>query len=151
MKHLKAKHRSCECSYIGNGFKLKVLMSSFGNSVRYNSLNRSIGCRIQTRASQVTLQVLHESVMSSGCRELPKLRLTEFTRSPEEYPKWSEIFYLSVHQEQLADIEYMKHFRGSSRSSESSYIGNVLQLKDLFSSLGYFVRVFPKHLKSLMN
>ena len=147
MKHLKAKHNSWECSYNGNGFQLKVLISSFGNSVRCNSLNRSIGCQIQTRASQVTPQILHQSVMSSGCRELTKFRLTEFTRDPEECPKWSEIFDLSVHQEQLGDIEYLKHFRGSPRSSESSYIGNVFQLKDLFSSLGYSVRVFPKHLK----
>ena len=33
----------------------------------------------------------------------------------------------------------MKHFKGSPRSCESSYIRNVLQLKILLSSLGYFI------------
>ena len=48
--------------------------------------------------NQTTPQVIYQPVQYSGGSGLPKLKLTEFSGDPQEWPEWSFVFDVVVHQ-----------------------------------------------------
>ena len=63
--------------------------------------------------NQTTPQVIYQSVPSSGTSGLPKLKLTEFSGDPLEWPEWSGLFDAVVHQRPIRDLEKMQYLKTS--------------------------------------
>ena len=63
--------------------------------------------------NQTTLQSIYKSVPSSGASGLLKLKLTEFSRDPLEWPEWSGLFDVVVHQKPISDTEKMQYLKTS--------------------------------------
>ena len=59
--------------------------------------------------NQITPQVIYQPVPSSGASSLPKLKLTEFSGDPLEWPEWSGLFDVVVHQKTISDTEKMQY------------------------------------------
>ena len=57
----------------------------------------------QTTVSQANPQVIYQP--SGDPRGLPKLKLTESSGDPLEWPAWAELFDVIVHQKRLNDTE----------------------------------------------
>ena len=57
--------------------------------------------------NQTTPQFTYQPVPSSGASGLPKLKLTEFSGDPLEWPEWSGLFDVVVHQKPISDTEKM--------------------------------------------
>ena len=60
-----------------------------------------------------TPQVIYQPVQSSGASGLPKLKLTEFSGDPLEWPEWSGLFDVVVHQKPISDTEKMQYLKTS--------------------------------------
>ena len=88
-----------------------------------NSQNRSVESRNRSTLNQTTLQVIYQPVPGSGASGLPKLKLTEFLGDPLEWPEWSGLFDVIVHQKPISDTEKMQYLK-TSLTSKSSNIGN---------------------------
>ena len=56
-------------------------------------------------------QVIYQPVPSSGASGLPKLKLTEFSGDPLEWPEWSGLFDVVVHQKPISDTEKMQYLK----------------------------------------
>ena len=102
-----------------------------------NLQNRSAESRNRSTMNHTTPQVIYQPVPSSGASGLPKLKLTEFSGDPLEWPEWSGLFDVVVHQKPISDRkdaipQYQSHV-----SSKSSNIGNGIQLAIILSCLGY--------------
>ena len=54
-----------------------------------NPRNRSAESRNRSTMNHTTPHVIYQPVPSSGASGLPKLKLTEFSRDPLEWPEWS--------------------------------------------------------------
>ena len=63
--------------------------------------------------NHTTPQVIYQPVPSSGASGLPKLKLTEFSGDPLEWPEWSGLFDVVVHQKQISDTEKMQYLKTS--------------------------------------
>ena len=100
-----------------------------------NSRNRSAESRNRSTMKHTTPQVIYQPVPSSGASGLPKLKLTEFSGDPLEWPEWSGLFDVVVHQKPISDTEKMQD--QSHGSSKSSNIGKGIQLTIILSRLGY--------------
>ena len=70
--------------------------SKTGKEARVPSSTLSTESQNQTTVSQATRQVIYQPIGVS--RELPKLKLTEFSGDPLEWPGWGELFDVIVHQ-----------------------------------------------------
>ena len=70
-----------------------------------NSRNRSAESRNRSAMNHTTPQVNYQQVPSSGTSVLPKLKLTEFSGDPLEWPEWSGLFDVVVHQKAISDTE----------------------------------------------
>ena len=55
--------------------------------------------------NQTKSQVIYQQVPSSGSSGLPKLKLTEFSGDPLEWPDGSGLFDVVVHQKPISDTE----------------------------------------------
>ena len=62
---------------------------------------------------QTTPQVIYQPVTGSGASDLPKLKLTEFSGDPLEWPEWSGLFDVVVHQKPISDTEKMQYLKTS--------------------------------------
>ena len=102
-------------------------------SPKHNSCNRSMESRNQTTLSQPTPQIIYQQVPSDGPRGLPKLKLTEFSGDPLEWPEWCELFDVIVHQKKLSDSEKMQYLK-------TSLTG---QAKTAISGLGFSSVILP--------
>ena len=60
-----------------------------------------------------TPQVIYQPLPSSGASGLPKLKLTEFSGDPLEWPEWSGLFDVVVHQKPISDTEKMQYLNTS--------------------------------------
>ena len=60
-----------------------------------------------------TPQVIYQPVPSSGASGLPKLKLTEFSGGPLEWPERSGLFDVVVHQKPISDTEKMQYLKTS--------------------------------------
>ena len=63
--------------------------------------------------NHTTPQVIYQPVPSSGASGLPKLKLTEFSGDPLEWPEWSGLFDVVVHQKRISDTEKMQYLKTS--------------------------------------
>ena len=79
----------------------------------HNFRNRSTESRNRSTMNHTTPQVIHQPVPSSGASGLPKLKLTEFSGDPLEWPEWSGLFDVVVHQKPISDTEKMQYLKTS--------------------------------------
>ena len=63
--------------------------------------------------NHTTPQVIYQPVPSSGASGLPKLKLTEFSGDSMEWPEWSGLFDVVVHQKPIRDSEKMQYLKTS--------------------------------------
>ena len=78
-----------------------------------NSRNRSAESRNRSTMNHTTPQVIYQPVAGSGASGLPKLKLTQFSGDPLEWPEWSVLFDVVVHQKPISDTEKMQYFKTS--------------------------------------
>ena len=76
-----------------------------------NLRNRSAEIRNRSTMNHTTPQVIYQPVPSSGASGLPKLKLTEFSGDPLEWPEWSGLFDVVVHQKPISDTEKMQYLK----------------------------------------
>ena len=98
-----------------------------------NSRNRSAESRNRSTLNQTTPQVIHQPVSSSGASGLPKLKLTEFSGDPLEWPEWSGLFDVVVHQKPITDTEMMQYLKTNLTSQTNAAIS-----RRGFSSQSYY-------------
>ena len=60
-----------------------------------------------------TPQVIYQPLPSSGASGLPKVKLTELSGDPLEWPEWSGLFEVVVHQKPISDTEKMQYLNTS--------------------------------------
>ena len=63
--------------------------------------------------NHTTPQVIYQPVPCSGTSGLPKLNLTEFSGDTLEWPEWSGLFDVVVHQKSISDTEKMQYLKTS--------------------------------------
>ena len=63
----------------------------------------------QTTVSLAATKVIYQPSIEP--RRLPKLKLTEFSGEPLEWPEWAEFFVVIVHQKRLSDTESMQYLK----------------------------------------
>ena len=56
---------------------------------------------------------MYQPVPSSGASGLPKLKLTEFSEDPPDWPKWSGFFDVVVHHQPISETEKMQYLKTS--------------------------------------
>ena len=78
-------------------------------SPKNNYRNRSMESQNQTTVSQANPQVIYQP--GGDTRALPKLKLTEFSWDPLEWPQWAELFDAVLHQKRLSDTEKMQYLK----------------------------------------
>ena len=78
-----------------------------------NFRNRSAESRNRSTMNHTTPQVIYQPVPSSGASGLPKLKLTEFSGDPLEWPEWLGLFDVVVHQKPISDTEKMQYLKTS--------------------------------------
>ena len=89
-----------------------------------NSRNRSAESRKRSTMNQTTPQVIYQPVPSSGASGLPKLKLTEFSGDPLEWPEWSGLFDV-VHQKPISDTEKMQYLKTSLTAQAKAAISGM--------------------------
>ena len=97
-----------------------------------NSRNRSAESRNRSTMKHTTPQVIYQPVPSSGASGLQKLKLTEFSGDPLEWPEWSGLFDV-VHQKPISDTEKMQYLKTSLRGQAKAAISGMG-----FSSQSYY-------------
>ena len=98
-----------------------------------NSRNRSAESRNRSTMNHTTPQVNYQPVPSSGASGLPKLKLTEFSGDPLEWPEWSGLFDVVVHQKPISDTEKMQYLKTSLTDQAKAAISGMG-----FSSQSYY-------------
>ena len=78
-----------------------------------NSRNRSAKSRNRSKMNEITPQVFYQPVPGSGDSGLPKLKLTQFSGDPLEWPEWSGLFDVVVNQKPISDTEKMQFLKTS--------------------------------------
>ena len=76
-----------------------------------NLRNKSAECKNRSTMNYTTPQVIYQPLPSSGASSLPKLKLTEFSGDPLEWPEWSGLFDVVVHQKPISDTEKMQYLK----------------------------------------
>ena len=98
-----------------------------------NSRNRSAESRNRSTMNHTTTQVIYQPVSSSGASGLPKIKLTEFSGDPLEWPEWSGLFDVVVHQKPISDKEKMQYLKISLTGQAKAAISGMG-----FSSQSYY-------------
>ena len=83
--------------------------------------------------NQITPQVIYQPVQSSGASGLPKLNLNEFSEDSLEWPEWSGLFDVVVHQKPISDTEEMQYLKTSLTGQAKAAISGMG-----FSSQSYY-------------
>ena len=94
-----------------------------------NLRNMSAESRKRSTKNYTTPQVIYQPVPSSGASSLPKLKLTEFSGDPLEWPEWSGLF----HQKPISDTEKMQYLKTSLTGQAKAAISGMG-----FSSQSYY-------------
>ena len=110
-----------------------VLNKQRSQSPKHNSRNRFMESRNQKTLSQPTPPVIYQQVPSDGPRGLPKLKLTEFSGDPLEWPEWCELFDVILHQKKLSDTEKLQYLKTSLTGQAKAAISGLG-----FSSQSYY-------------
>ena len=95
--------------------------------------NMSAESRNRSTMNHTTPQVTYQPVPSSGASGLPKLKLTEFSGDPLEWPEWSGLFDGVVHQKPISDTEKMQYLKTSLMGQAKAAISGMG-----FSSQSYY-------------
>ena len=95
--------------------------------------NRSAESRNRSTLNHTTPQVIYQPVPSSGASGLPKLKLTEFSGDPLEWPEWSGLFDVVVHQKPISDTEKMQYLKTNLTGQAKAAISGMG-----FSSQSYY-------------
>ena len=90
-----------------------------------NLRNRSAESRTRSTMNHTTPQVIYQPVPSSGASGLPKLKLTEFSRDPLEWPEWSGLFDVVVHQKPISDTEKIQYLKTCFTGQEKAAISGM--------------------------
>ena len=98
-----------------------------------NSRNRSAESKNRSTMSHTTPQVIYQPVLSRDASGLPKLKLTEFSGDPLEWPEWSGLFDVVVHQKPISDTEKMQYLKTSLTGQAKAAISGMG-----FSSQSYY-------------
>ena len=98
-----------------------------------NFRNSSAESRNRSTMNHTTPQVIYQPVPSSGASGLPKLKLNEFSGDPLEWPEWSGLFDVVVHQKSISDTEKMQYLKNSLTSKAKEAISGMG-----FSSQSYY-------------
>ena len=98
-----------------------------------NLRNRSAESRNRSTMNHTTPQVIYQPVPSSGASGLPKLKLTEFSGDHLEWPEWSGLFDVVVHQKPINDTEKMQYLKTSLTGQAKAAISGMG-----FSSQSYY-------------
>ena len=98
-----------------------------------NFRNRSAERGNRSTMKNTTPQVIYQPVPSSGASGLPKLKLTEFSGDPLEWPEWSGLFDVVVHQKPISDTEKMQYLKTSLTGQAKATISGMG-----FSSQSYY-------------
>ena len=98
-----------------------------------SSRNRSTESRNRSTVNQTTPQVIYQPVPSGGLSGLPKLKLTEFSGDPLEWPEWSGLFDVVFHQKLISDTEKMQYLKTSLTGQAKEAISGMG-----FSSQSYY-------------
>ena len=98
-----------------------------------NPRNRSAESRNRSTMNHTTPQVIYQPVPSSGACGSPKLKLTEFSGDPLEWPEWSGLFDVVVHQKSISDTEKMPYLMTSLTGQAKAAISGMR-----FSSQSYY-------------
>ena len=98
-----------------------------------NLQNRSAESRNRSTMNHTTPQVIYQPVPSSGASGLPKLKLTVFSGDPLEWPEWSGLFDVAVHQKPISDTEKMDFLKASLTAQAKAAISGIG-----FSSQSYY-------------
>ena len=98
-----------------------------------NLQNRSAESRNRSTMNHTTPQVFYQPVPSSGASGLPKLKLTEFSGDPLEWPEWSGLFDVVVHQKPISDTEKTQYLKTSLTGQAKAAISGMG-----FSSQSYY-------------
>ena len=104
-----------------------------GQRPNNNSRSRSAESRNRSTLNQITPQVICQPVSSSGASGLQKLKLTEFSGDPLEWPEWSGLFDVVVHQKPISDTEKMQYLETRLTGHAKSAISGMG-----FSSQSYY-------------
>ena len=92
--------------------------------------------------NHTTPQVVYQPVPSSGTSGLPKLKLTKFSGDPLEWPDWSGLFDVVVHQKPFSDTEKMQYLKTSLTGQEKAAISGMGSAHNHTIMLGiYSVRI----------
>ena len=98
-----------------------------------NSRNRSAESGNRRTMNHTILQVIYQPVPSSRASGLPKLKLNEFSGDPLEWPEWSGLFDVVVHQKPISDTEKMQYLKTSLTGQAKAAISGMG-----FSSQSYY-------------
>ena len=90
-----------------------------------NSRNRSAESRNRSKINYTTPQDIYQPVPSSGASGLPKLKLTEFSGDPLEWPEWSGLFDVVVHQKPISDTEKIQYLKTSLKGQAKAAISGM--------------------------
>ena len=78
-------------------------------SPKHNFRNRSMENQNQTTVTQATPQVIYQPICDP--RGLTKLKMTEFSGDPLEWPEWAKLFDVIMHQKRLSNTEKMQYLK----------------------------------------
>ena len=98
-----------------------------------NSRNRSAESRNKSTMNHTSPQVIYQPVPSRGASGLPKLKLTEFSGDPLEWPEWPGLFDVVVHQKPISDTEKRQYIKISLTRQANAAISGMG-----FSSQSYY-------------
>ena len=98
-----------------------------------NSRNRSAESRNRSTLNQTTHQVNYQPVPSSGASGLSKLKITKFSGEPLEWPEWSGLFDVDVHQQPISNTKKLQYLKTSLTGPAKAAISGMG-----FSSQSYY-------------
>ena len=86
------------------------------------SQNRSSESRKRRKLNQTNPRVIYQPLARRGASGLPKIKVTEFSGDPLEWPEWSGLFDVVVNQRSIIDTEKMLNMKTSLTSqAEDQY------------------------------
>ena len=103
-----------------------------------NCRNRSAESKNSRTLNQTIPRVIYQPVPSNGVSGLAKLKLTEFSGDSLEWPEWSRLFDVVVHQKPISDTEKMQYLKTNLMGQAKAATSGVgFSSQSYLSSLGY--------------
>ena len=90
-----------------------------------NSQNRSAENGNRSAANQISPKVIYQTEQSRGPSGLPKPKQTKFSGDSLEWPEWSGLFDVVVHQKPISDTENMQYLKISLTGQAKAPISRI--------------------------